>query len=227
MNRSPLLLCAAIALMGVSACSQNNPDQAAADNAANASAMAAGAANDAAAASSSAAGSAATAANAAATTASAAAAGAAGLAAPTTSPAADFVTKAAATDMYEIAAAKLAVKNSAKASVKAFAQMMIRDHTQSTANLKAAMAASGQSLALPQDLPADLLANLDALKSASKTDFDSTYLSQMVDTHQQAETVIGAYASGGDVAQLKTFASKTLPVVRAHLARAQAMQAKM
>src|SRR5688572_5063890 len=44
----------------------------------------------------------------------------------------DFVAKAAASDMFEIAAAEVAQKRATDAKVKAFAAMMVKDHTKST-----------------------------------------------------------------------------------------------
>ncbi|MGH7024203.1 MAG: DUF4142 domain-containing protein, partial [Caulobacteraceae bacterium] len=202
--------------------------------AANASMAASGAAENAATASASAATSSAGAASAAANAANTSAAnepsatpGASAAAAPETTAAADFVNKAAATDMYEIAAARLALKDSTNPGVRAFARLMIHDHTQSTANLKAAIAASGQALTLPQGLSPDLRANMDALRAAPKGAFDRTYVAQMVETHEQAKQVLAAYAANGDVAPLKTFAAKTLTVVRTHLAKAQTLVPKV
>ncbi len=152
--------------------------------------------------------------------------GATAAAAPQTTSAADFVAKAAATDAYEIAAAKLVLGHNPSDAIKRFAQMMVHDHTDSTAKLKAAIAKSGQSLALPQALPPDLQANLDALKGAAAGQLDGLYVGQMVDTHRQAETVMTAYAANGDVASLKSFAAAVAPIVRRHLEAAQALQAK-
>ena len=52
--------------------------------------------------------------------------------------AATFVEKAAASDMFEIEAAKLAAKRSTNAEVKAFAAKMEKAHTKTTEDLKAA-----------------------------------------------------------------------------------------
>jgi len=80
----------------------------------------------------------------------------------------DFVTKAASTDMFEIAEAKLALKRSTNADVKAFASMMLTDHTKSTAALKAAISSSGQNLVLPAAPPDDMRAKIDALSKSRR-----------------------------------------------------------
>src|SRR6185503_9830899 len=68
----------------------------------------------------------------------------------------DFVTKAAASDMFEVAIGRVAAQKATNPEVKKFARMMVDAHTKSTDALKAAIAASGQTLTLPAALPADL-----------------------------------------------------------------------
>jgi putative membrane protein len=145
-------------------------------------------------------------------------------AAPAAPTAAEFVSKAAATDMFEIAEAKLALKHASSAQVKKFASMMIADHTKSTAALKAAIAKSGQTLTPPATLPADMQSKVDALGQTAARDFDKAYLADQVGAHQMALGVMQAYAAGGDVADLKTFATDTTTVVQQHLTRATTLQ---
>jgi putative membrane protein len=224
MNRS-IIACVGCVLLA--ACGGGSQDQAqnaavnaaaASAEAANASATASVAANSAAVASAKAAQTAAAAAN----TVTGAAASA-----PPSMSGADFVGAAASTDRYEIAAAKLALTHASRSAVKAFAQMMIRDHTASTAKLTAAIAASGQPLTPPRDLPADMQADLAALRTASGADFDRAYIGQMVDTHDHALQTMQSYAIDGSVPALKSFAAAVTPVVQSHLGRAQALQAKI
>jgi putative membrane protein len=132
----------------------------------------------------------------------------------------DFVDAAAGTDMFEIQAAKLAEKRSKNPDVKAFAAMMIHDHTQSTAALKAAIKASGATVSLPSDLPADKKAKLDELSSAAPADFDKAYMQSQVLAHQDALTVMKAYGANGDSPQIKDFANQTAVVVQTHLDKA-------
>jgi putative membrane protein len=147
--------------------------------------------------------------------------------APPPMTAADFVTKAASTDMFEIAEAKMAEKKAMSPDVKSFAAMMIKDHTKSTADLKAAIAKSGQSLTLPAALPADLQGKVDDLSKTSGADFDKTYITQQVDAHTTALGVMQGYAMGGDVPALKDFAGATSKVVQGHLDMANKLQASM
>jgi putative membrane protein len=150
--------------------------------------------------------------------ASAAQASVSAAAATATTP--DFVDAAASTDMFEIQAAKLAEKRTKNADVKAFAAMMIHDHTQSTAALKAAIKATGATLSLPTDLPADKKSKLDELTSAAPADFDKAYMQSQVMAHQDALTIMKAYGANGDSPRIKDFANQTATVVQMHLDKA-------
>jgi putative membrane protein len=136
----------------------------------------------------------------------------------------DFVAKAAASDMFEIESSKLALTRTKNADIKAFAQMMIDMHTQTTAGLKKAIADSGQPLTPPAALPADLQSKLDDLSKASDADFDKAYMDAQVDGHQAALDLMTRYASDGDVPALKDAAAKTAPIVQEHLTKATALR---
>ncbi|WP_374656348.1 DUF4142 domain-containing protein [Phenylobacterium sp.] len=135
----------------------------------------------------------------------------------------DFVAKAAASDMFEIEAAKIAQKRSKNADVKKFAGEMIAAHTKSTADLKKAIADSGQTtLTLPTALPNDLQDKINDLNKADN--FDVAYMDNQVDAHQAALDVMQRYAQDGDVAQIKAFAAATAPVIQQHHDHAKAIR---
>jgi putative membrane protein len=135
-----------------------------------------------------------------------------------------FVAKAAATDMYEVEAAKLVAKRSTNADVKAFAAKMGKAHTKTTEDLKAAIAASGAALTPPTMLPADLQDKLDDLTKADAKDFDKTYADDQVDVHQAALNLMQRYAQDGDTPAIKAFAAATAPAVQEHLNMAEGLK---
>lgn len=139
----------------------------------------------------------------------------------------DFVTKAAMSDMYEIEAAKVALARSQNADVKTFAQMMVDDHTKSSNNLKAAIAASGLTLTPPTALDEAHADKVQELKDEEAADFDKAYLNDQVDAHQMALDLLQRYANDGDNAALKGFASTTAPVVQGHYDHAKEMRDAM
>jgi putative membrane protein len=146
---------------------------------------------------------------------------------PAPMTAADFVTKVASSDMFEITEAKMAEQKATKPDIKAFASKMIKDHTANIADLKTAIAKSGQTLTLPAALPADLQAKVDDLAKTSGGDFDKTYVTQQVDAHTTALGVVQGYAMAGDVPALKDYAAATAKVVQDHLDMANKIQASM
>ena len=130
-----------------------------------------------------------------------------------------FVDAAGASDMFEIESSKLARTMGKDPGVKSFAEMMVTDHTQSTADLKAAAAKADGVTVYPQLTPKQQ-SDLDALKNAGDN-FDSVYKTQQLAAHQQALSLLQNYASAGDQQALKDFASNTATVVQTHLEHAQ------
>ena len=139
---------------------------------------------------------------------------------PDTSTPQGFVDTMAASDMYEVEAAKLAQEMGTSAKVKDFAEMMIKDHTASSDKLGVAVAAAGNGLAVAPELTPSLQQNLDALKAAGDR-FDQVYAQQQVAAHQDALALLKRQAETGTVEQLKTFAKETAAVVQGHLDHAR------
>jgi putative membrane protein len=137
--------------------------------------------------------------------------------APTTPQA--FVDHAASSDLYEIAAAKLAQQMGQNEQLRSFAGMMVKDHTQSSAELKAAVAKAGGGLMMPSAMQGPQQAQLDALKK-SGANFTTVYSQQQVAAHQAALMLLQGQASSGTVPALKDFAAKAVPVVQHHLEEA-------
>jgi putative membrane protein len=137
--------------------------------------------------------------------------------------ASDFASTIAGSDLYEIAAGKLAQTNATNADLKAFGGMLVTDHTKSTAELKAAAAEASPAVTVPATMPAELQAKLDALKAAKGADFDKLFVEQQKEGHQKALDALKSYAVSGDQPALKTFATKATPVVQGHLDKLNAM----
>lgn len=138
---------------------------------------------------------------------------------------ADFVAAAAQSDMYEIESSKMAVGRSSNAEVKRFAQMMIDNHTKTTAELKT-LIAGVEDAVIPATLDQRRQGLLDNLRGASQADFDATYLDQQSNAHREALAVMEGYARGGDNAGLKAFAAKTAPIVKGHLDQVTALDSR-
>lgn len=141
----------------------------------------------------------------------------------TNSPAQAFINVAAASDAFEIEASKLAATQASSAKTKSFATQMIKAHTESTAKLQAAAASATPALTPVPALSAAQQASLDSLAGKSGAEFDSAYAQAQVTGHQATLDALKGYAAGGDVASLKDFAAKAIPVVTAHLNMAKGL----
>ena len=139
----------------------------------------------------------------------------------------NFVATAGTANLFEIDEAKVALKRTSDAQVKAFASMMLDIHTKSNAALQAAVEASGQNLDLPADLTDALQTKLATLNQTDAGHFDQAYMADQIDAHEGALDAMRIYARRGDVAVLKKFATDAVPVVESHLARAKALQASL
>jgi putative membrane protein len=131
-----------------------------------------------------------------------------------------FVDAAAASDMFEIEAAKLAQAQGKSDKVKSFAAMMIKDHTASSDKLKKAVGEAGNGLAVNPALTPVQQGLLDQLKTAGEN-FDAMYAQQQVDAHEKALALLQEQAASGTVAQLKAFAGEVAPIVEGHLGHAR------
>jgi putative membrane protein len=139
----------------------------------------------------------------------------------TTNPAMDmtpeaapaFVAMAASSNMFEIESSRMALQRSQDPMNRMHAEMMIRDHSNMSAQLRSAAASAG--LAIPPQMLPMHAALLNELSRSSN--FDATYRRQQVMSHQQSLALMDNYARRGDVPQLRGVAAAAVPVVRAHL----------
>ena len=148
---------------------------------------------------------------------------AAPLAAAPTTKAPDFVKQAASGDLYEKTSSQMVLKTAKDAKIRSFAQMMIDDHSKSTAQVAAAAKSDGVVAGPPKLLPpqAKMIADLKAAKGA---DMEKVYVKQQVMAHEQALALHTAYAQGGDKPALKQAATGIVPVVQHHLDELRGMQ---
>ena len=137
-------------------------------------------------------------------------------------PPAEYVKQAGASDLYEITSSRTVLESTADPKVRTFANMMIRHHTKSTADVKAAAARSRVRAAPPTLTPAqnELVAQLRHESGPAR---DKAYIAQQRQSHNQALALQTAYAKEGTAAPLKAAATKIVPVVRSHITMLKTM----
>lgn len=134
----------------------------------------------------------------------------------------EYVMAAGASDLYEITSSKVVLETTQNPQLRAFAQMMITDHTKSTADVKAA-ASRVRLKPMPAKLTLlqqELVAELRAEQGMAR---DATYIAQQKASHGQALNVQKAYAMEGTAAALKSAAATIVPIVEHHIAELKAM----
>ncbi|MFY0729890.1 DUF4142 domain-containing protein [Pseudomonas sp. NFX15] len=140
----------------------------------------------------------------------------------------DFVDKAAAGGIAEVEASRLALEKSASADIKAFANMMISDH--SKANDELAALAKKNDIEVPDSTTLVKQAKEKILDMRDES-FDAAYANNQVKAHEEtielfkkeANTVTDDRVKGA--VDLKGFAQKMLPALEKHLAMAKKLQA--
>jgi putative membrane protein len=132
---------------------------------------------------------------------------------------ADFVLKASESDLTEVDLGKLASKQGASTAVREFGAKMAKDHTKSSEELKAI--AKKQGFMLTSELGSKHKQMCEKLSKITGTDFDHQYIAGQVKAHKQAVELFKNQAKNGQNADVRAFASKTLPVIEEHLMAAQ------
>lgn len=136
---------------------------------------------------------------------------------------AGFVDDASAKGLAEIQTSELALQKSQSADVKAFAQMMITDHTK--ANKELAGVASKLNLKVADD--AELMARAKKMVLEYRDEsFDKAYANNQVVAHEQTIKLFEDEMKSSTTPELQAFAKETLPKLKHHLEQAKALQAK-
>ncbi|APV42173.1 DUF305 domain-containing protein [Pseudomonas frederiksbergensis] len=140
----------------------------------------------------------------------------------------DFVDKAAAGGIAEVETSRLALEKSSSADIKAFANMMITDH--SKANDELAALAKKHDIEVPDSTTIVKQAKEKILDLRDES-FDAAYANNQVKAHEdtielfkkEANTVTDDKTKGAT--DLKGFAQKMLPALEKHLQMAKKLQA--
>jgi putative membrane protein len=132
-------------------------------------------------------------------------------------------------NQVDIDAGKLAVSRSTSDEVKAFARLMVTDHTgvnKSATDLAAKLKVTPQDNPTSQSLKADGEKNLAHLKTLKGTAFDKAYIDNEVAYHQQVVDAIDkTLIPGVTNEELKALLVKVRPAFVAHLEHAKRLQA--
>jgi putative membrane protein len=140
--------------------------------------------------------------------------------------AAAYMEMAHSSDMFEVESSRMALQMSRSQPVRAFAQMMVTDHTRMMNEMMAMAGPMGMNMASMPMMPKHA-AMLQRLQGASAADFDMMYKREQMMAHEEAVMMHRTYAQNGDNAALRAMAARAVPMVTAHLARTRALPGRM
>jgi putative membrane protein len=136
-----------------------------------------------------------------------------------------FVMTAALGGMAEVELGRLAAQKGASDEVRQFGRRMVDDHTKANGELTSVASAKGMTL--PTTLDPKHQAEAQKLSALAGEKFDREYVKMMLKDHKKAVDEFEREASRGADADLKAFASATLPTLREHLRMIQRISDKM
>ncbi|MCO5092805.1 DUF4142 domain-containing protein [Bosea sp. (in: a-proteobacteria)] len=139
-------------------------------------------------------------------------------------PARDFVRETANVQMFGIESATLALHKSGSPAIKEFAHQLASEQGAVTSGLRR-IVARRSDVALPDRPDArhlDLLRDLSGKQGAA---FDEAYVAAQRSAHHEAALLMERYAGEGEDAELRDFATQSLPVFRELDRKAQALPA--
>ena len=134
----------------------------------------------------------------------------------------DFLLAAAQGGITEVKLGELAAQKGTRDDVKAFGQMMVRDHTAINGDLKAL--AAQKAVTLPDSLDAEHQGMVDKLAALTGAEFDEAYVAAMIKDHEMDAKAFNAESAATKDADIKSFVDKSIPIVAEHLKRITAMK---
>jgi len=134
-------------------------------------------------------------------------------------------------NQVDIDAGNLAAAQSGNAEVKAFGQLMVKDHTgvnKSATDLVTRLKVTPQDNPTSESLKAGGVTNVAHLKTLKGADFDRAYVDHEVAYHQQVlDALDKTLIPGAKNEELKALLVKVRPAFVAHLEHAKMLQASM
>jgi len=134
----------------------------------------------------------------------------------------DFILAAAQGGMTEVKLGELAAQKGTRDDVKAFGQMMVKDHTTINADLKALAAQKG--VPLSDSLDAIHQRTVDKMAALTGSEFDDAYIATMIKDHKTDAQEFKAESAETKDTDVKSFVDESIPVVDKHLKRLTAMK---
>ena len=135
-----------------------------------------------------------------------------------------FIKKAAEDGMGELKIATLGTQKAERADVKEFATTLVTDHTK--VNEELAMLAKQKGVETSQVISADAASKFKDLEKESGKSFDDAFLAHMEKDHKKDIDAFEDAEKNAKDGDVKSWAGKTLPTLRAHLQKVKELRGK-
>jgi len=136
-----------------------------------------------------------------------------------------FVRKAAQANYDEVQLGKLAQDKGTNPAVKNFGGRMVTDHTKANDNLKPI--ADKDNITMPSNMDTKDQALYNRLSKLSGSQFDREYMRSMVKDHQSDVAEFQRESQRAKNADVRSYASNTLPTLQEHLRLAEDTNTKL
>ena len=132
-----------------------------------------------------------------------------------------FITKAASGGMMEVQLGNIAQEQGQNQRIKDFGAMMVRDHGKANDELKSI--ASGKNVTISDSLMPEHKHHVTDLQKRKGAAFDKAYMNMMVQDHRKDIQEFEKASNNLSDGEVKAFATRTLPTLKAHLDSATAI----
>jgi putative membrane protein len=136
-----------------------------------------------------------------------------------------FVANAIQGNFAEIKLAELASTKSSNKELQAIAQELVSDHTNSNAKLQ--NLASKKGISIPVEEGEEAKEKVNALAKEKQPDFDKKWCDVLVDKHEKTIRDFESMQEKSEDPELKEIIHTTLPELRAHLEKLNAIEKNM
>jgi putative membrane protein len=133
-----------------------------------------------------------------------------------------FVKEAAVGGLTEVQLGKLAQEKGSSDAVKQYGQRLVDDHSKANDELK--RVASEANMTVPDSIDSKHQAHIDKLSKLSGPQFDQAFIKDQIRDHEEDVRKFQAEAQSGSNANVKNFASSTLPTLQEHLSMAKELK---
>ena len=131
----------------------------------------------------------------------------------------DFLKMAAETDMTEAHLGQMAQEQASEQGVKDLGQMFIQDHTKDYQTVSQLATKAGATV--PNGIDSAKIAPIRSLQHLKGKSFDRRFIQESISGHEKAIVAYKKESEQGENADIKAYATQTLPTLEAHLQKSQ------